>query len=466
MRASSVYTFLLLALFAVPALAQDTTNALSVTRFIEQVRTYHPVARQANLLTEMAEANLLAARGAFDPVAELTNNAKSLDGTNYYRNTNPELRLPTAFGVELKTGFERNEGVYLNPERTKGVATYLGLEIPVLNGLLIDKRRAALQQAKIISTRSEQERLAAYNNLLFDAYTTYWQWAGAHQLLQVYQEFEAISAERLALVRLLFENGDRPMADTVEAHSQLLNYRLLATAALQERNRQAIELSGYLWSEAGNPMLLPENAIPDSLSTNLEAPEALQAEVMNNIILNHPELRAYRFKLQEMDVELRLKRQELLPVLKLKANLLSKEYYDYKEINPAYFRNNHQWGLTFKMPLLLREARGAYRNAQLKIESANLDIARKSFQIEQKILQYLNEAKLLRSQLQTATSMYNDLSFLLKTEELKFSQGESALFLINSRESKVIETQQKLVELQVKYLKALYAIEWASGRMR
>lgn len=466
MRASSIYTFLLLALFAVPALAQDTTNALSATRFIEQVRTYHPVARQANLLTEMAEANLLAARGAFDPVAELTNNAKSLDGTNYYRNTNPELRLPTAFGVELKTGFERNEGVYLNPERTKGVATYMGLEIPVLNGLLIDKRRAALQQAKIISTRSEQERLAAYNNLLFDAYTTYWQWAGAHQLLEVYREFEQISAERLALVKLLFENGDRPMADTVEAHSQLLNYRLLATAALQERNRQAIELSGYLWSEAGNPMLLPENAIPDSLNTNLEAPEALQAEVMNNLILNHPELRAYRFKLQEMDVELRLKRQELLPVLKLKANILSKEYYDYKEINPAYFRNNHQWGLTFKMPLLLREARGAYRSAQLKIESANLEIARKSFQIEQKILQYLNEAKLLRAQLQTATSMYNDLSFLLKTEELKFSQGESALFLINSRESKVIETQQKLVELQVKYLKALYAIEWASGRMR
>ena len=38
--------------------------------FIQQVRQYHPVAKQANLVKEQASAELLNARGGFDPVFE------------------------------------------------------------------------------------------------------------------------------------------------------------------------------------------------------------------------------------------------------------------------------------------------------------------------------------------------------------------------------------------------------------
>jgi hypothetical protein len=50
--------------------------------------------------------------------------------------------------------------------------------------------------------------------------------------------------------------------------------------------------------------------------------------------------------------------------------------------------------------------------------------------------------------------------FLLRNEELKFLQGESSLFLINARQNKTLEMQQKIIELQVKYQKAAYAIQW------
>ena len=43
---------------------------------------------------------------------------------------------------------------------------------------------------------------------------------------------------------------------------------------------------------------------------------------------------------------------------------------------------------------------------------------------------------------------------MLNAEERKFSFGESSLFLINSREKNLIDSQLKAIELQNKYLKA------------
>jgi hypothetical protein len=68
--------------------------------------------------------------------------------------------------------------------------------------------------------------------------------------------------------------------------------------------------------------------------------------------------------------------------------------------------------------------------------------------------------------LQTLQNMYNNYQQLLKSEEIKFEQGESSLFLINSREIKLIETLQKQIEVTNKFYKAKYAVEWAAGLLK
>jgi outer membrane protein TolC len=54
----------------------------------------------------------------------------------------------------------------------------------------------------------------------------------------------------------------------------------------------------------------------------------------------------------------------------------------------------------------------------------------------------------------------------LKAEETLFRNGESSLFLINSRENKVLETERKLIELKAKYYKTIYALQWSTGLLR
>lgn len=434
--------------------------------FIEQIKMYHPIAKQANIQVEIAKAELLSARGAFDPFINMEASRKTFDGKNYYNYSNPELKIPTAIGIELKTGIENNGGSFLNSELTSGKTSYLGIEIPIGKGLMMDKRRAVLQQAKIFNTQSEQERLVALNELLFNAYTAYWQWAGTFQLYSVYSKFVDIGNNRLRLVRIGFNNGDRSANDTIEAYTQVQNYQLQQSEALLKLNNTEIELSNFLWKANDTPYPIPRQYVPDTIQF---AVNIVQQELDELVYLSdkqNPLIKSFQLKLNGLEVERKLKFQNLLPSLNLNANLLNRDYNVLKSADAMLLQNNYKWGIQFKLPLFLREGRGEYRKILLKIKETDLEFARKRWQIENKIRNYYNENVLLQQQLQTTLSIYNNYYSLLRNEELKFNQGESSLFLINNRETKVLELLQKQIELRIKYFKSGYAIKWAAGLLQ
>jgi len=439
-------------------------NIYVLDSFIAQIKKYHPIAKQADIQVDKAAAELLSARGSFDPTIALDASRKTFDGKNYYYYTNPELGIPLPVG-NIKTGIENNGGDYLTSEVTKGKTSYLGLEIPLAKGLLIDKRRAVLQQAKLYRSQSEQERLTILNNLLFEAYTTYWQWAGSFQQYKLFSQFTEIASNRLRLVRIAYKNGDRAMMDTVEAFTQLQNYQLMQSDAMLRWNNAKLELSNFLWLNNDSSYFLPENYIPETLQFSTSNAQQLE-DILAKSAEQNPLLRAYDFKLNSLEVERKLKFQSLLPYVSLKANLLNKDYYALKNVSTDFIQNNYKWGIDFKIPIFLREARGDYKKAQLKIKETSLEYINKKQQTNTKIRSYYNDFSALTQQLLIAQNMFSNYQALLKNEELKFAQGESSLFLVNSRETKVIELLQKQIELNIKYYKAKYAVEWAAGLLK
>lgn len=164
------YIFLLInVLLVVQTKAQDTAMALSPEQLTAMVKQFHPIARQADILVEKAKADLTSSRGMFDPV--LSNDAanKTFDGTRYYNYNRPELSIPTWFGIEVKAGLEYLRGDRTAPEDTRGESSYLGVSVPLAKNLLMDKRRAALQTAKIYKEMSSVEKRNILNDLLLDA---------------------------------------------------------------------------------------------------------------------------------------------------------------------------------------------------------------------------------------------------------------------------------------------------------
>ena len=92
--------------------AQDS-SVLTFSSFYSQVVQNHPLAKQANLLTAAAKAELLAARGAFDPVISTNYSNKQTDGNNSYTYFEPQLKVPTLIGVDLNAGMALTKAMAL-----------------------------------------------------------------------------------------------------------------------------------------------------------------------------------------------------------------------------------------------------------------------------------------------------------------------------------------------------------------
>lgn len=458
-----IFIFFITALFfSASAQSPSGDRILSVDEFMNEVRTYHPYALRAGLQVRKAEANLQASRGAFDPALSANADRKTFDGKNYYYYTNPELKLPLPVG-DIYAGIENNGGNFLANEVTSGQSSYLGLSIPVLKGLLLDRRRASLQQAKIQITQSSQEQAAMLNDLFFEAYVAYWQWAGAYNLYQVYSDFLSVSEARTRLVRIGFVNGDRSGMDTTEASTQVLQFRIMQSEALRELNNTKLQLSNYLWAPDGDPFLIGEQVLPDARAFNNITDPAGIEDLVALSFLSNPNLLLYNYKIQQLEVERRLKRQSLLPTVNLKANMLNRDYFVLKGFNSALLQNNYKWGIDVKVPLLWREARGDYKLAKLKIQETNYELLQKQRATEVKIRNYFNDYLILDKQLTLAQVAYEQYANLVRNEVLRFQNGESSLFVLNNRENKALEMLEKNISIRIKLWKARYAIEWAAG---
>ena len=69
----------------------------------------------------------------------------------------------------------------------------------------------------------------------------------------------------------------------------------------------------------------------------------------------------------------------------------------------------------------------------------------------------------LKEKIKLYTDAFIGYNTLLNAEITRLNNGESSLFLINARQNKVIEAQQKLIELKTKFLEYNASIYFIAG---
>lgn len=435
---------------------------LGLTDFIQKVKQHHPVAKIASIQVDKANANLLSAKGAFDPSIQYVNDRKTFEAKNYYYYNETSLRLPLPIG-DIKTGLESNGGSFITDETTTGNSSYAGVEIPLARGLLLDKRRATLQQARIGVKLGDAERMVIINDLLLDAIIAYYQWSAANAMFDIYDRYALISYQRLQAVKTQFANGDVAQMDTLEAFAQYQSFEQMKLDASVNRTSAVYEINNYLWDDAEQPQALfaavkPQNDW-DKMTMNWQTLPSLLSSLMET----NPLLQQYNFKLDGLNIERRLKFQDLLPVVNVRANLLNRGYNVLKGADAVFLQNNYKWGLEVKIPLRLREARGAYRLSRLKIDETELAFQQKTLVVQNKLSDYYNQAMLYQQQQNLLRANVDNYASLLSSEIIRFQNGESSIFLINSRENKLIDALQKSVEVSLKLRKAYYSLYWVLG---
>ncbi len=456
---NSWFIFLFLAQFSF-----GQNKILHPESFLQIVQTYHPIIQKTNFGIQKSEAEILKSRGGFDPILSHYSAQKTLDNKNYYEYHSPELSIPTWYGVELKAGVENLQGGRLNPSQTIGQTSFIGINFPLAKNLLMDKRRAALAQAKIMNKLAYQEQRANINQLLQEAMETYFLWAKSYSVAKIVEKNLQIAEKRLLYIKRSVELGDRPMVDTLEALTQKQYFENLYQNKYLEFQNNTLELSLYLWGEKNIPIELSPDILPSDVWMDFSL--LAQFDLNKNTLVekamsNHPELKSYQYKIDMLEVDKKLKFQNLLPKIDVSYNQLSKGAPEIYTSN--LLTNNFQYGLKIEIPLRFSQGRGEYAQAKLKIQEENLNLAQKRQGIDVKINSYYNQFQNLKKQIEIQELALKNYQALVKAEESKFEQGESSLFLINSRETKSMEAAEKLMDLKAYLFKTVYALQASAG---
>ncbi|MGZ5244266.1 MAG: TolC family protein, partial [Bacteroidia bacterium] len=452
MRKLKKFTLLLMLFFSNYSYGQDSAKVYTLEAFFGQIIYNHPIARQAQLINESAKQQLRLARGGFDPAIKGNFGQKYYDGKNYFTQTEADLVWPSWFGAEFKAGIENNTGIYLNPQETvppQGLYS-AGISVPLLQGFMFDSRRAALAQAKIMVRYSEAEQMQMLNKLLLEAAKIYSDWFKAYHILQIKQEGFIIAEDNLRAISMRAREGDLPWIDTTEAYTEkqrrlveLINY-----VTLYENSRRS--MSQYLWDENLTPLFLQAEIIPPlKIELNIPHQNNTQADLNRAVDANFY-FQQLNFKLQNLEIDRRLWRENTKPGINVNYNYL---FPNSAYSETPFLSQGYKWGLELNLPITWRKELSKRKIAEIKVDDARFEL--KNFENTLRI-EINNTENLLRNT-SRMINLQNDLvtgsERLQQAEKQRFSMGESTFFLLNARENKLLDEQQKRISLESELIK-------------
>lgn len=442
--------FLIILIFTLKSFGQEIPKEFTYNEYLGYVKKYHPLVKTANLEITKAQANLMMARGGFDPKIEVDYNKKEFKDSNYYSILNSSFKIPTWYGIELKAGFDNNEGIYLNPENTvpNSGLTSFGITIPLGQGLFINQRMADLRKAKFQLQLSNAERKLQAIQVLYDASVAYFNWKKNFNEMTLYQNYASNAAIRFKGIKSLIEQGDKPAIDSIEAGIILKNRLLSLEDSNLKLTKSKLELSNFLWLENNIPLeisdaLIPEEKLEITIQETLRTNDLLNQDFS---IVNHPKIKALQSKIDILTVEQKLKTNLLLPKIDLGYTYLSE---------PSYFNDyrfkDYKLGLNFYFPLFLRKERGNLKLAKLKVQETVFALDLEKLQLTNKINAQKIEIQSLVKQKIIIKDLVKDNLIMLTSEERLFSFGESSMFLINSRENNLVTAQLSQIILENRF---------------
>jgi outer membrane protein TolC len=349
------YILLLFLLSITSLYSQDkVASVMTLSEYLGYVKNYHPIVKQANLVINKSEAKLLKARGAFDPKIEVDFNKKQFKSKEYFNKLNAAFKIPTYYGLEFKANFENNDGFFLNPEaNTPNDGLYsAGVSASLLKGFLINKRMASIKQAKFFLNQAKEDQQILVNEILYNASLSYFTWLKTYNENRVYADFLNNAEVRFKATKRSFIEGEKPAIDTTEAKITLNSRKLNLEKARIKLIKSSLELSTFLWLNDNTPVELQDNIIPD-INTFNTIDVTFNIALFNNAnfdVDNHSKIKSLAYKIKSLNIDKKLKLNNLLPKLDVQYNFLTQNR---NQINSLKIEN-YKASINFKLPLFLR----------------------------------------------------------------------------------------------------------------
>jgi len=445
------------------AQADERRSALTLEQVLRSTVAHHPSVQAALAREDVAEAELMRARGGFDPALSVRG---ALRHGGYYelRRVDAELRAPTPWlGAEVWAGYRYGRGVddeerypsYYSDQTLDRGEVRAGVRVPLLRDRALDDRRAARARAELAVDGAQHVRALALIELERRAAAAYWSWVAAGRGQRVCEDLLALAEVRLGAVRERVASGIIPEVDTLEAERAWLTRQDCVIQARRNVEAAAIVLGLFLRSDDGAPAPPAPSLLPSDLPQ--PAAPAMTPAGIEQVLACHPRIAAQRAVVESQRVVRDLMQQRRQPRLDALAEV-SRDVGQGPSSLPGTVL---ELGVQLSMPLALRDARGqhAASEAQLAAELELLRLAEDEVRAELSDIVSAYQAALERHAL--LLRLEENAEQLAAAERRQLELGATSLLFVNLREQGVAEASLARVQA----VRALWeqALRWQAA---
>lgn len=443
-------------------------GTLDLDRVMASVELHFPELIAAQQEIERAEGLLLEAEGGFDPILS----GKGTFERGFYETEDLNLRIDQPIplgGATVFGGYRIGRGNFASYDgdiiTNDAGEFYLGAILPILRNSAVDERRAAVWRARIQRDAAEPLVQEKRIGVARKAALSYWKWVAAGQKLEVARGLLALAEGRQAGFKEALAKGDISEVVAADNERLVMQRRGFVVSALRNLERATLGLSIYLRDENGDPLRVSPESIPKEFP---EPPPLRLDELDAHIIfgLRHrPELARLGAARAQNRLDLELGENLLLPEFNVNvfgAQDVGGSSSPKEELDPL----KYGFGISLKVPLQRRKARGKVRQARAKLAKVGQKIRLQGDKIEAEVRDASSSFHRARERVILER---RDLALAIRVEAGEreaLAAGESDLLRLNLREQATARSRSKLIDAQATCLAALADYRAALGLPR
>ena len=434
------------------AAQSEAIQELGVLELIRSIRQHHPLILSARASREQADTAIQRAQGAFDLAIGQTTLSRLngfYDGQYLEQGISQPLEMA---GASIGANYRRSEGsfpVYEDFFNTlSGGELSLDLSFSLLRNRQIDARRTAMADAPLQQNIGEQQELLTINQLLFDGLNTYLSWYRAFQETGALRALVELAETRREAIESRVASGDLAAITLTEFETILLTRQIALQESLQRLLLSQQQLLFY-WRDESGQRFTPITSVGPQVP--LQWPFEgfdFDDQWQQAIIDNHPTIADLDARLQIARNQERLAQNRLLPQLDIEMKLGN----DFGSGNNNLTTPESYVGLNFSVPLQRNRARADHMAALSKINEVESD---RQVQYDRLTVSLNESLQLLQTsdQLRILRRQQADIAHELEAQErIRFEEGDSDQFLLNTREAAAGQAELEAIAAEVLWL--------------
>lgn len=459
-------------LWAAPVVAQTQKSTtghgklLSIEEVIAATLEHHPSLKGEMQERLAADADLLSARGAFDPSIKGEGLSYGTGGyTGNYGGAYVEQPLEF-YGSKIVGGYRIGDGtfpIYDNYYETnsQGEAQF-GVEVPLLRDGPIDRRRANIKRSEAGQTIADSMIELRRIELARAAAMTYWDWAAARNQVRVYKRLLDVAKERDRQIAERVKKGDLPEFDRTDNQRAVLQREAQFLSAERSVKNSEFNLGLFFRDADSRPVDVSSMRSPDRIPVPLFDSFASLDSSFEAALSARPEFKAIDGQRKQNELELTLARNQILPRLDLRV-------YSAKDFGTGDDKREEaelKGGLRVEIPLRTRTQEGRldfFEARQRKLEFTETFLKER---IRADVQDALNAVEVARKRVEVTVQEVVAAQDLAKGELQRFNLGDSNLIFVNLREQNAADAQVREIQALQDYQKACVAFEAAIARIQ